>query len=135
MSNNNVTAEVVSSPQGKRDTLSGILTKFQQAKASGTLQLLEAQKIRIPLMTTGGRVLYLPLIKLTRDPQTNKLYVSNIKNKLPYPIQYLQQRPLDYRPATVEEVQEDQKRILGKSFDLKKVNQMIKTLTFINKDL
>lgn len=133
MSTKNVTIEGVSS-QTNITTLSAITNKWKTMKNQGNVYQLAQEAIRIPLMTAGGRILYLPLVQLTRD-QFGVYIQSNLKKNLPFPIAYLQFDPLNYRPATKQEVIEDQKRITGKNYNDVKIDDLVNSLTFISNAL
>lgn len=121
----NVNTEGVSST-----TLSAITNRWKTMKNQGAIVALYEEKIRIPLKTVGGRVLYLPLVQLVRD-QFGQYVQVNLKKNLPLPLCYLATDPLNYRPATREEVIEDQKRITGKNYNADNINELINSLTFI----
>lgn len=120
-------------PSINMTTVTEITAKYNQYKASGMLEQLADEKIRIPIMTKAGRVLYLPLLKLTVD-DNGSIGVSNIKKGLPYPLAYLRYYKLDYRPATPDEVQDDQKR-LSKGFNTAQLNKFMKSLTFLSNNM
>jgi len=132
MSNNGI-KEVVSSTYSikNKDTVFGLTQLVNNSKASGDLLGLARRQIRVPLKTRGGRVLYLPLVQLSQNPSGGR-YISNTKSNLVLPIYYLNFKKDVYKPATLDEVIEDQKRILAMNYNESKLQGFLDTLTFVS---
>lgn len=129
--NNNVKNEGVSSKYTiKKTTASELMNKWQTGK--NNLSFLASQKITIPIKTKGGRILYLPFVKIVN--YNGVLKDNNQRNRMPMPLSYLAEGASRYQPATVDDVVSDQKRIAGDNFAKYKDNlkPLIESLTFVS---
>lgn len=138
---NNVTSEGVSlqstipdvSKKAKYSVTTTTATELSQKYFNTQIVELAKQKIKVPLKTAGGRVLYLDLVRAVQsDSGVVKDY--NSRNGMSLPLSYLKESPYKYQPATVDDVIEDQKRICGPNFEKYEGNmkRMLETLTFIS---